>query len=807
MQMNQLWNDLRYGLRMLLKTPGASGTVLLALSLGIGLSALTFSLIDGAVLPTLPVEAGDRIMRISRSERVPMTVEDYAAWSARQRSFEEIGAAETATVTLAIEGSGSEPVSSASITPSVLSLLSVEPSLGRPFSEQDARPGAPAVVLVSHNVWQDRLGSDPSVLGRTVRVDGRPAEVIGVMPDGFGFPWDQGVWMPLDLDPLRGAAVDLTRSLETNSAVGRLREGVSPQVAAQELTALTQQLDVETHGAAGPESIVNVRRYTDLFSESGQSATLAGLMLGIAFLVLLVACANVTNVLLARAIERQREITVRLALGASRRRIIAQLLAEISLLAAIGAVGGVGLTLIGTRFVDAAVPPGMPYWIEFRVDLPVLGFVAIVAVLTALMAGLLPAIQASRSNVHELLKDSARGSSSFRAGRVMRRLVGVEIALSFVLLVLAGLFIRSAMNFRATDFAFAPEEVYTANIGLPQSTYDEEDLVRFTDELRETLSALPQVADAVLATAVPGVGGSAMVPVEVEGAPVLDEADATRTRSIAVTPGFFELFRTSLVTGRDFDARDGPGALRVAIVNEAFATSHFPEGALDRRIRYVGEEGEEEDWLTVVGVTPDLLAGGVEGEFPEAIYLPLAQNPQSGLLIIARPRADFASLPGPVRESVAALDSDVALFNILPHDEVISLANSSYTWMSLLFLVSGATALFLAAIGLYGVMAFWVVQRTREIGVRMALGGQKGDIVRLVLRQGMAQTSIGLIAGVVLALPTVQLIRFALFGVGPYDPIVFGSILGVLLGAAWLGCWLPARRATRMDPLEALVAE
>lgn len=805
--MNRFLSDIRYGVRMLWKTPSATAMVLLALSLGIGVSALTFSLIDGAVLPALPVDKGDRIVRIQRAEQVPTTAEDYANWSSRQRSLEHIGAVEMGTVTLAIEGAGAEPVSSAAITPSILPLLSTAPALGRPFGDEDAVPGAPAVILISHELWRDRLGADPNALGQVMRVNGRPAQVVGIMPEGFGFPWNQQVWTPLNLDPLRSGAFELAPSVEARSVVGRLREGVSGREAAQELTALNREHDSETRGGTGPESAVTVRNYTDLFSESGQSAVLAALLLGVALLVLLVACANVANVLLARAVDRRREIAVRLAMGASRMRVIMQLLTEMSLLAVVGAAGGVGIAFVGTRLVDAAIPPGMPYWIELQVNASVLGFVAVVAMLATLMAGLVPALQASRPSTHELLKDSARGSSSFRMGRLMRRLIGVEIALSFVLLVLAGLFVRSAANFRATEFAFEPQEVYTARVRLPEATYDDAAArVRLSEELQATVRSLPQVAGVALATAVPGVGSSAVVPVTAEGAAEVGGNDGVRTRSIVITSGFFELFRTSLIAGRDFDARDRADAPPVAIVNEAFARKHFPDGAIDRRIRYSEGDGEGE-WLTIVGVTPDLMAGGVQGELREAVYLPLAQNPRAQMLLIARPRAGFATVAAPIRESVAALDHDVAHFDVLPLEVVIGRANSQYTWLSAVFLVSGGIALFLAALGLYGVMAFWVIQRTREIGIRMALGGRTGDIMRLVLSQGMKQTVFGLAAGVLLAIPSALLLRSTLFGVAPYDPLVFGSIVAVLVGAAWLGCWFPARRAMGMDPLQALGAE
>ena len=804
--MQRIVNDVRFGARILVKARSTTVLVVVALSLGIALSAVMFSMIDGAVLTALPVAGGDRIVRIGREDQSAQTLDDYATWAARQRSFEKLGAIAMNTVTLAIDSSGAEPVLGAAITPSILPLLSTQPAIGRPFTDADARPGAPAVVLVSHDVWRDRLGSDPAVVGRIVRVDGRPAQVVGVMPPGFRFPWDQKLWSPLGVDPLRPGGGGFTTAPETRGVVGRLREGVSMKAAARELTEVTRQLDREKRRNAGVASTVRVTSYTDLLSAPGGSAALAALMLGIAFLVLLVACSNVASVLLARAEARRQELAIRLALGASRFRITAQLLVETSLLAVAGAAGGLALAVIGIRAVNAAMPNDMPYWIVLRIDWPVLGFVAITAVLTTLMAGLMPALQASRANTHDILKDDSRGSSSFRLGRVMRRLVGIEIALSFVLLVMAGLFVRSAAKYYATSFAFRPEEVYTAQIRLPEASYrDAAARVRFMEHLRETLGALPQVAHVALSTDVPGIASSTVVPIELDGASA-GTPDGSSARSIVATPGYFELFRTSILTGRDFDARDRDGATAVAIVNESFAERFLPGGAIDRRIRQTGPAGKG-TWLTIIGVTADLMEGGLRREIPETVYLPLAQHPQVALTMVARPRTTFVTLPAPMRGSLAALDPDVALFRVLRLEADIDDTNSQYKWFSILFFASGGIALFLAALGLYGVMAFWVSQRTREIGIRMAVGGQRGDIVRLVLRQAMMQTSIGLAAGGLLAGLVAKLLSFAFYDVAPYDPIVFGSVLAVLIGAAWLGCWLPARRATRIDPLEALVAE
>jgi len=806
--MSRILDDLRFGARMLTKAPGATLTVLVALALGIGLPTLMFSLVVGAIIPTLPFENGERIVRISRVGESAVTTADFEYLSTRQRSFDGLGAVSSTQVTLGLEGQGAESLSGASIDPTLLALLSVQPTRGRLFLPSDAQADAPAVVLLGHDVWQERLAGDPEVLGRTVRVNGRQAEVVGIMPQGFGFPFDDQMWLPLRVDPLRDV---LVRSGEQGGAlaflVGRLREGVSREAATEELSTLLAQADVERGVELSPSSRAQVVAYTNIFNSEGQRFGIAGLMLGVALLVLLVACANVTNVLLARTVARSREVAIRTAMGASRLRIGSQFLAEVTLLALLGGAGGAALAAAGTSTINDFIrsAPGAPFWIDFSVDAPVLAFVALLSGLTALAAGLVPAVQASRADPHDLMRDGARGASGFHMRRVMRRFVTVELALSFVLLVAAGLFIRSAANFDRMKFAFAPEEVYEARMQLSETHPTPEARASFLEEAREALAGIPEAESVALASDVPGIGSAALVPVEIEGAgPALE---SPRARRIAVTPGYFELFRTPLLAGRDFNDADRLGAPLVALVNEPFQRVHFPGGALGRSVLLDGGGEEGPVWRTIIGVVPDLLAGGIEREAGEAVYIPMGQAVPAGVVVLARSRTEFAALPDPVRETIVRLDPDVPLMFARSLRSSIDAANAQFFWVSVLFLVAGGIALFLAALGLYGVMAFWVTQRTREIGVRMALGGERSGVVGLVLRQGMSQTAWGLAVGLALAVPVARAFGSVLFGVAWYDPIVFGSILAILVGAAWLGCWIPARRATRIDPLEALGEE
>jgi predicted permease len=799
-RVGELRTDVRLGLRRLLRSPAATLTVLTALSVGIGLSALMFSLIDGALLPSLQFAAGERIVRVHRVEGARLSAEVFEYWVARQSSFEGLGAWVERTVNVAIEGERSEPLESAALTATALPLLSVVPQLGRLFTQEDAGPGAAAVVLVGHETWRTRLSGDPDVLGRTLRLNGEPAEIIGVMPEGFGFPMNHQLWTPLHLDALRP-----DRNPGSLSVFGVRREGVSIRVAAAELNDLdTQRPRTAAETFRVP---VVVKGYTDIINPPGRSQLLAGIMLGVAFLVLLVACANATNVLLAQAAVRSREVAVRAALGASRARIATQFWIEVSMLAVLGAAGGVLLAAVGVKLVRNAVPAWAPFWFDIRIDVRVLAFVAAGAVVAAMLAGVTPAVHASRGNPHDLLKDDTRGTSSRRLGPLMGRLVRVEMAVSFVLLVAAGLFVRSALNVRRIDLPFDQEGVYTSWVHLPDTRYPSPpDRAALIERLVDALTAIPAASSATVASAMPGFGG-ALRPVAVESVHDPTDPDLPEARYIAATPDYFATFgSSSVLTGRTFDSRDDEDGLPVAVVNRAFALKYFPDGAVGRRVAFP-TDARGAEWLTIVGVVPDLLAGGLDRELEEAVYRPVAQDPPASFQLAVRSGTAAPAMAASIREAAAGVDPDVALFAMSTLEAAIRSANTVYAWFSALFLLAGGLALFLAAIGLYGVMAFHVTQRTREIGVRMALGGGRGTIVRFVLRQGMAQIATGLVAGILLAVPVAWLLRAGLLDVRPFDPLVFGSVLVVLLVAGWLGCVMPALRATRVDPQVALAAE
>jgi predicted permease len=789
-------SDLRLGLRRLLKTPAASITVVTALSVGIGLCALMFTVIDGAILPTLPFEHGDRIVQVMRPDRSPISSDTYRYWEQRQRSFEGLGMTASRAMNLAIEGRATESVATAAITASTFALLPVTPRLGRPLTDADAAPGAPAVVLVSDHLWRTRFAADPAVLGRVVGLSGSPAQIVGVMPKGFGFPWNQDVWTALRPDA----------STEAFPIFGTLREGVSREAAAAELNALEAQ---RARPAVEPlPTPVQVTMFADVFNPAGLAQRIAGAMLAVALLVLLVACANVTNVLLARAAVRSREVAVRTALGASRARIATQFWIEVSMLALGGAVGGALLALLGIRLIRDAMSTaeGLPSWWDLRLDTPVLAFISIAAMVTAIAAGVGPALFASRSNSYERLRDDSRTSSSRRLGTVMRQLIGAEMAVSLVLLVAAGLFIKSAVNLQTYEFPFAPDSVFTAGVTLPEGQYESGAArAALVERLEVSLAAMPQASSAAIATTLPGLGG-AVRTVAIEGTHLPSESGLPTTRYVAATPTFFPTFRASALSGRLFDSRDRTGGLPVAIVNASFEHLRLPQGAVGRRIA-LPEKAGEPVWLTIVGVIPDLAAGGLQSQSQDAVYVPFAQATPARFQIAVRSRTADTVLAAPVQQAVASVDGDVTLSYMRSLDEAIKAANASSGWFSVLFLVAGGLAVALAAIGLYGIMAFWVTQRTREIGLRMAIGGGRGTIVTFVLRRGMTPVMLGLACGLLAALPVAWTLRGVLLEVAPFDPFVFVSVLGVLLCAGSLGCLGPALRATRIDPQVALTAE
>jgi len=799
-------NDLKIGLRVLRKDPGPSLFAVLALTLGIGLTVMMFSLIYGAILRGLPFERADQIVHLERAqlsrgiESMEVPIHDYTDWRAMQRqSFVEMGAFYSGTINVADRGMP-ERYAGAFMTPSTFSVLGVRPLMGRLFREEETAAAEPMVVLIGYRVWQDRYEGDQNIVGRVIRVNGEPATIVGVMPEGFLFPFNDQIWVPLRLDPValpRGEGMTL-------EVIGRLRDGVTIDRAMMELTGITQRLEADY-----PQTNAGITPIIKPFTEEyigAEPIRMLYTMLAAVFFVLLIACANVANLLMSRAATRTKEVGIRTALGASKWRIVGQFMIEALLLAFTGMLFGLGLAWAGIRIFDAAIADtNPPYWLDFRIDAVAILFALALAGIAALVAGAIPAWHAARANVNEILKDESRGSSSFRLGRVSKAIVVFEIALSCGLLITSGLMIKSVTQLKTIDFNF-PTEIFTARIGLTEATYPDS-LARWNmqRELHQRLQQIPEIESVTLLTALPAVG-SGGPNVRIEGVHYDLEGELPFVRGNTIATNYFETFQVPLLEGRAFSEQDRAEVPGVAIVNQSFVTKYFNrESAIGRRVRF----GREPDapWVTIVGVVPDMFEGGLDNDTREAIYTPLAQAPPQFFTIAARTRGEPLAVTQKVREAVMSVDGDLPIYFVRTLQTAIDRSYWFYSVFGVLFMVFGAAALFLAGVGLYGVMATSVAQRTREVGVRMALGAQASDVLTMILRQGFVQIAIGIGLGLGVAAGIGNLLSMILYDVNPRDPVVFAAIVSFLMAAALLACFVPARRATRVDPNIALRAE
>ncbi len=804
--MNSLVRDFRHGIRVLLSSPGVSAIAIVALALGIGVTATMYSIVYGAMLKGLPFDGGDRLYTISRTDvtqegsNMGVPIHDFLDWRAGQTRFEDIAGFYEGTVNV----SGSDgPVryDGGFISAATFEIIDAVPQIGRNFLEGEDTPGAEPVVLLSDHMWRDRYGRDPGVIGTTLRANGEQMTIVGVMPEGFQFPLEQDIWLPMRLDPValeRGAGTQLT-------VIGLLPEDGDLDEAQAEMVTIARQIELEY-----PDVNENLSTAIRPFQEQyigDDAVALLWTMLGAVFFVLLIACANVANLLLSRAFDRNKEVAIRTALGASRRRVIGQILVEASVLALVGAAVGVALAAIGISLFNGALADiEKPYWMDFSLNANVLVFIVGITLMATFLAGTLPAFQVTRGDLNTVLSDESRGSSSLKQGRLSRGLVMFQVALSCGLLVAAGLMIKSVVNLGNTDYGFDKDAIMTARVGLFATDYPEvEDRRRFFDELHRRLQERPGVVSAALAQQLP-VKFASNPRFNLEGESYAEDAERPRASVTSITPGYFETFGLDLLQGRDFTVMDNTDTQRVVIVNRSFAEQFFPDrNPLGQRISG-GQLGtpEAEEWWTIVGVAPDLYMNGPLNERPEGYYRPVAQTDVRFMSLAVRTRGNPVEFTSAMREEVMAVDAELPIYWELTMAQVIHEETWFFYVFGTLFAVFGAVALLLASVGLYGVMSFSVRQRTPEVGIRMALGAESSGVLRLVMRQGLWQLGIGLVAGMALAFALAGLVESMLVNVEPTDPATFVTIVITLLVTGLTASAIPALRASRIDPMIAL---
>jgi predicted permease len=798
--METLLQDLRYGLRVLTKNPGFTLVAVLTLALGIGANSAIFSIVNTALLRPLPYADPERIVlvwhnnRVSNVERDFVSYQNFQDFQKQNQSFETMAAATAVWSSVLTTDEGPERVSAQYASASLFPLLGVQPLRGRAFLETEDQPGQPRVVVLSHRFWQSRFASDPNVIGKTVTLDNVPATVVGVMPPGFRFLHDVDLWVPLGQNLIvgRGRAVRIT------TPFGRLRPGVSLDQARTEMATLARQLEQQYPDANTGLSTTVVSLNEQI---SGKVRPALLLLLGIVGFVLLIACANVANLMMTRAATRQKEIAVRIVLGAGRARLVRQLLTESVALSAMGGTVGLLLAVWGMDVVRRLGHARVPRVDELTIDGWVLAFTLGLSLLTGILFGLVPTLQLSTANLHESLKEGGRETLGAGRSRLRSSLVVAEMALALILMTGAGLMLKSFARVLDVDPGFNADKVLTVQIGLPPSYSQPAQRLTFYQQLFARLEALPGVEAAGGATRLPLREGVS-TKLEIEGRPVAaGERPEVEFRRASLS--YFRAMGVPLRQGRTFTEQDGPDAQPVVVINEAGARRFWPgEDAVGKRVRFLGTV--QEPWSTVIGVIGNIKHFGLDTEPRPEVYITFAQGPPVTPLLAIRTSVDPSSLIAAVRRELRSLEPKLVMYNFAPMTELVTDSLTERRFNTMLIGVFAVLALALAAVGVYGVMSYLVRQRTHEIGIRMALGAERGDILRLVVGHGMVLVLAGVGIGLVGAFGLTRIMSGLLFGVSATDPTTFVGGSVVLALVALLASYLPARRATKVDPMVAL---
>ncbi|HEX8137727.1 MAG TPA: ABC transporter permease [Pyrinomonadaceae bacterium] len=804
--METLLKDIRYGLRMIGRSPGFTIIAVLALALGIGANTAIFSVVNSVLLRALPYEQQEQLVMVwgthvkRGTSRNPASYPDFADFRDQNQVFEHM-AAYTQSVAILTGQDAPEQLSGVAASGDLFAVLRARAERGRVFTPEDERPESPRVAVISYGLWQRRFAANPQLVGQQIMLDGVSRTVIGIMPQGFTFPLEAQkteYWLPIN----PSTELNRERGAHYLGVIARLKPGVSLQQAQTEMATVASRIEQQYPDKNSGRGVSLISMYEQVVGDIRPALLI---LLGAVGFVLLIACANVANLLLARAAARQKEIAIRSALGANRARIIRQLLTESVLLSVIGGLLGLLLALWGLDLMVAVMPADLPRVKEIGLDARVLSFTLLVSVMTGLVFGLAPALQASRQDLNESLKEGGRGSSEgIRRNRLRSLLVVSQVALSLVLLTGAGLLIRSFKQLHELNPGFDPYRVLTAGVALPDAKYHEDErMVAFFQQALQQASSVPGVEAVGAVYPLPLSGDIAQNLLTVEGRPPLSPGERLTTNSRIVSANYFRAMGIPLIKGRVITERDTKDAPRVVVINETLARKYFPgEEPLGKRINVTLAENNVAE---IVGVVGDVKHMGLERESGPESYFSYQQIPLQTMTLIARSRSENpAELAAGLRQAVERVDSDQPLSDVRTMEQLLadSLARRRFN-MLLLGLFSGL-ALLLAGVGIFGVMNYSVMQRTHEIGIRMALGAQAGDILKMVLGQGMLLTLVGVAIGLGAAFWLTRFMAGLLYGVTATDPLTFGAVAVVLGLVALLAIIIPARRATKVDPIVAL---
>ncbi|HEY2460746.1 MAG TPA: ABC transporter permease [Candidatus Acidoferrum sp.] len=802
-----LLQDLRYALRALRKNPGFSAVAILTLALGIGTNTAIFSIVNAVLLRPLPFPHSDRIVEIYSTlpsagvTKNGISYLNFNDFQAQSRSFEAIGAFHDTDITLT--GSGEpEIIPGAAVTSGLFSVLGVQPIAGRSMSATDDQPGAAPVVLISERLWRKRFGADKNIIGKQIKLDRRSFSVAGILPKDFQFPFQQppiDLWLPVqqdtqfkDLLPRRGG--------HYLSVVARIKPGVAAQQAQAELESIQANL-IKQYPA---DNVGWGVRLTPLQHEIvGNVQVELLVLLSAVALVLLIACVNVANLLLTRATARSRELAVRAALGAGKRRIVRQLLTESLLL---GVIGGALGALTAWWAVDAFakfLPDDLPRIHAIQVDVWVLSFAVLLSLVVSLLFGLAPALHATSTNLVDSLKEGTRGSSDGGSRRRMRGiLIASEVALAVILLAGAGLLLHSFEELQTVSPGFRAGGVLTASAALPQSQYAKgEDWARFYGQALERVKSLPGVIDAAVVAPVPMSGGRINIAFAIDGKPRAPE-DRVSAEYCTVSAGFFDVLKIPLLRGRTFNEHDAATARKVAIISESFAQRYFSdENPIGQHMSFGFPEQASRE---IVGIVGDVKRASLDDPPEPTMYVPYEQGPMWFMTFAVRTAGSLSALESPLREQIQETDKNLPVVDVQPMTEYLHDSVAQPRFRTFLVGLFGLVALILAAVGIYGVISYTVAQRTQEIGLRMALGAAPSQVLSLVVRQGMKVVLLGLVPGLIFSFALTRFFESLLFGITTSDPLTYAGTIAILIGVSLLACYIPARRAMRVDPMIAL---